>query len=80
MTKHFATDDIYLTVEEVAERYRVSPATIWRWKRAGDFPRAVKVGPGCTRWRLKDIIEHDSTLRTCFATNANFLFSSEQAH
>jgi prophage regulatory protein len=77
MTKHFETENIYFTVEEVAERYRVSTATIWRWKREGDFPLAVKVGPGCTRWRLKDILEHENSLQTCFMTNANFLFSSE---
>lgn len=77
MTAHFDAKAIYFTVEEVADRYRVSTATIWRWKRDGDFPRAVKVGPGCTRWRLNDIIEHESKLQSCFMTNANFLFSPE---
>ncbi|RUS58493.1 helix-turn-helix domain-containing protein [Pseudorhodobacter sp. E13] len=77
MTKHFETDNIYFTVEEVAERYRVSTATIWRWKRSGDFPRAVKVGLGCTRWRLNDIIEQDSKLQTCFMTHASSLSCSK---
>jgi len=76
MTAHFNTSKMYLTVEEVSERYKVSTATIWRWKREGRFPLALKIGPGCTRWRLSDIIEHESTLQTCFMTDATFLFSS----
>lgn len=78
MTAHFNSSTIYFTVEELAERYQVSTATIWRWKRDGRFPSAVKVGPGCTRWRLSDIIEHESKLQTCFMTDATFLFSALQ--
>ena len=48
--------NLYLTVNQVAERFGVSTDTIWRWKRNGDFPRPVRVGPNCTRWRLSDIV------------------------
>lgn len=34
----------------------VSPATIWRWVRAGRFPKPVKLGPGVTAWRGADLI------------------------
>jgi prophage regulatory protein len=33
-----------------------SPATIWRWVRAGRFPKPVKLGPGVTAWRGADLI------------------------
>ena len=46
----------YLTDNEVAKRYRVSRYTIWRWHRENpDFPRAVKIMVGTTRWRLSDL-------------------------
>ena len=57
----------YLTVGQVAAKFSVSTDTIWRWKRNGDFPKPVRVGPNCTRWRLSDIEAHESTFQACFA-------------
>ncbi len=34
-----------LTVTEVGAIVRLSRVTIWRWARAGDFPRPIHVGP-----------------------------------
>lgn len=34
----------YLTSDEVAERYRTSPATVRYWRYTGTGPRGVKVG------------------------------------
>jgi predicted DNA-binding transcriptional regulator AlpA len=46
----------WLAVEDFAGRCRVSKETIWRWHRDDPtFPRAVKLGPGATRWRLDEI-------------------------
>lgn len=59
----------FLTVEQVAGRFGVSTDTIWRWKRNGEFPKAVKVSRGTTRWRLADIEEHERGLQCCFATS-----------
>jgi len=42
---------------QLAARYSVSRATIWRWQKEGLLPSAVKLGPNCTRWRLSDVIE-----------------------
>lgn len=28
----------------------VSPATIWRWVRSGNFPQPFKLGPSVTVW------------------------------
>lgn len=45
----------FLNAREVATRYGVAVSTVWRWGQAGVFPSPVKLGPGCTRWRLEDL-------------------------
>lgn len=60
-------DEEYLTVGEVAERYKVDPSTINRWRREGRIPKARKVGPGAVRWRLSDLLEHEGQFKACFA-------------
>ncbi|MBL4927788.1 helix-turn-helix transcriptional regulator [Fuscibacter oryzae] len=67
---------LYLSVDQVAERLGVSTDSIWRWKRAGAFPLAVKVGPGCTRWRLSDIEAYESNLQACFTFDASHLLAA----
>jgi len=48
----------FLTAKQVATRYDVGVATIWRWSRdRDDFPKPKKLGDNCTRWRLSDL-EH----------------------
>lgn len=47
---------MFMSDREVAERYKVSPPTIWRWVKTLDgFPQPVKLSPGCTRWRSADL-------------------------
>lgn len=60
---------VFLTVRQVADRLGVSTDSIWRWKRRGVFPAAVRLGPGCTRWRLADIEAWEASRTTCFATS-----------
>lgn len=62
-------ETLFLTVDQVASRYGVSTDSIWRWKRQGNFPAPVRVGPNCTRWRAADVLEHESQLEACFAMN-----------
>ncbi|WP_081698963.1 AlpA family phage regulatory protein [Marinobacter sp. EVN1] len=45
----------YLSARELASRYEVSLVTPWRWAKQGSFPRPVKLGPNCTRWKLSEI-------------------------
>lgn len=33
----------------------VSPATIWRWVRAGKFPKPFKIGTSVTAWKMTDV-------------------------
>tara|TARA_R100001369_G_scaffold65856_1_gene93007 strand:+ start:230 stop:421 length:192 start_codon:yes stop_codon:yes gene_type:complete len=57
-----------MTVLQVAERLSVSTDSIYRWKRQGDFPMAIKLGAGTARWRLADVEAWEQTRQTCFAT------------
>ncbi len=63
------SNNIFLSVDQVAERFSVSRDSIYRWKRSGDFPKAVKLGPGTTRWRLSDLEDWEQTRQACFATH-----------
>lgn len=49
---------IYLTDRDVAQIFRVSRSTVWRWSREGRFPRPRKFGPGCARWSQADVDAH----------------------
>lgn len=47
---------LFLTARDLSRRYGVSVATIWRWSsKRSDFPRPLKLGTGCTRWRIQDL-------------------------
>lgn len=48
---------MYLTVNQIAERYSVRPETIYAWVRKKRFPSPVKLSPGCSRWRVSDVDE-----------------------
>lgn len=72
MSTNVSPENTFLTVQQVSKRYSVSTDTIWRWKRQGLFPAAVSVGPNCTRWRLSDLIEHESQMTACFAFCADW--------
>ncbi len=65
------TTNLYLTVDQVAERLGVSRDTIWRWKRNGTFPKAVKLGGRTTRWRLSDIEAWEASCEVGFMTRLN---------
>ena len=38
------------------ERVPVHPTTLWRWERAGRFPRRLKLGPAAVGW-FEDEVE-----------------------
>ncbi len=49
--------DTYLSDRQLGARFGVHHLTIRRWERTDPtFPRSIKLTPGCTRWRLSDII------------------------
>ncbi|MBT4129243.1 MAG: AlpA family phage regulatory protein [Candidatus Marinimicrobia bacterium] len=47
--------NLYQSDKQVANRFEVSRATVWRWVKEGLFPKPVKLSAGCTRWKLSDI-------------------------
>lgn len=48
--------NIYASDKQLAERFGVTFVTIWRWVREySDFPKPVKLSPGCTRWKISEI-------------------------
>ena len=42
---------------QLAQRYCVSRATIWRWTSEGTLPQPRKIGRNCTRWKLTEVTE-----------------------
>ncbi|GHA61573.1 hypothetical protein GCM10008927_28880 [Amylibacter ulvae] len=59
------TGPIYLRVENVAARYDVSIATIWRWasETANVFPKPIQLSRGTTRWLLGELENYDAQLK-----------------
>ncbi len=49
------TSTTLLTPSEVRQRLRVSEATIWRLRKAGQFPAPVKLCAQRIAWRATDI-------------------------
>jgi excisionase family DNA binding protein len=45
-----------LTIQDVAERLKVTTMTVRRWWYQGRLPKPMKIG-GATRWREQDIQE-----------------------
>ncbi len=53
----------YLKVRDVARRFAVGVQTVWYWaKERPQFPRAVELSPGTTRWRMSDLIAFERGL------------------
>lgn len=54
----------FLTVIQVAHRYNVHPATIHRWRKSkkSSFPKPIKLGENCTRYRFEDLKEFEAKM------------------
>ncbi len=50
----------YISDQQLAERYAVSRATIWRWVGRGILPKPEHLSPGTTRWKLDEIERRDA--------------------
>ena len=46
----------FIRLREVEERTGLSDTTIWRYKRAGNFPQRRRLGPNAVAW-VDDEIE-----------------------
>ena len=47
--------DALLRIQTVVSVTGLSGATIYRKLKAGDFPRPVRMGARCTRWKAADV-------------------------
>ena len=49
--------ETFLRDTDCSLRYGISRNTWWRWQRERtDMPQPVRLSPGCTRWKLSDLI------------------------
>lgn len=56
MSSDFGSEQ-FLTARDLADRYSVALSTVWRWpKENPEFPKPIRLGAGCTRWRLSDLV------------------------
>lgn len=54
----------YLSARQLAKRYSVSIATIWRWAKTTDgFPKPIELTPGTTRWAVVDLLVFEQRRR-----------------
>lgn len=51
---------VYVSAEQLAERYGVNKATIWRWSKSGILPKPIKLSDQCTRWLLEAVEQFDA--------------------
>ncbi len=45
----------YLRQAAILKMIPISPATLWRWTAAGEFPKPVKLSQRVTGWRVDDV-------------------------
>ncbi|WP_084154318.1 AlpA family phage regulatory protein [Nitrincola lacisaponensis] len=50
----------YLSDKDIAQRYSIGRATVWRWITTRKFPSPVKLSPGCTRWKNSDVTKWEA--------------------
>jgi len=50
-------NDIFLRRKEVERIVGLSRPTIYRYIKAGKFPKPVSLGTGAVRWKQSDVVE-----------------------
>lgn len=55
--RSISPDDRLLTIEQVTEIVPKSRRTIYRWVKAGQFPRGYQIGPASVAWLRSEVIE-----------------------
>lgn len=54
----------YLSDLQVAGRFGISKATVWRWHDNNpDFPRRIKLSPGTSRWKLSELVQFEAKIQ-----------------
>lgn len=56
--------ECFLSDREVAKRYDVSRASVWRWlANEPTFPAPVRLSAGTSRWKLSDLVQFEAKAR-----------------
>lgn len=53
----------FISVRQLARRWNVGVATVWRWAAIGQIPAPVHLGPGTTRWIQPEILAHEASIK-----------------
>ncbi|WP_458251066.1 helix-turn-helix transcriptional regulator [Geobacter anodireducens] len=53
-----------IRLPEILNLTGVSRSTIWRWIKAGYFPRPVRMSPGTIGWKSTDVLDWLASLST----------------
>ena len=48
-------DSIIYRERDVLAVLGISKATLWRWRRAGQFPDPIQLGPNTVAWRRDEV-------------------------
>ncbi len=56
-----AVPDRLVRLPELIALTGVSPSTLWRWERQGQFPARIHIGARAIGWRISDINKWLST-------------------
>ena len=54
--------ETYLKLPQLTRLLSVGETTIYRWIQEGHFPKPVRIGPNCSRWRTSDIAKWQATI------------------
>jgi prophage regulatory protein len=63
MSDHDLEPAVYVADRDLAERFKTSRATIWRWVEKRGFPAPVRLSPGCSRWRMDQVRQWEAGRR-----------------
>ena len=55
------TNVTYLSIAQISERFSVTPVTIYRWIKQGQFPAGRHFSPGCRRWSMQEIVDWETS-------------------
>ena len=55
-------DAEFVRLPAVLKRYSISRSTLWRWLKAGAFPKPAPLGPSPTPfWKVGDLLEWEQS-------------------
>lgn len=50
----------FIRLPELLQRLQISAVTLWRWERAGLFPKRTRLGPRIVAWNREEVEEWEA--------------------